>query len=384
MVFPRQNWYRYRPRMRILQKYILRQAMVTLLITLGVFTFVLLLGGLMRKLSDMLVNQQLGLEAVGWFLLLVTPQILSFSLPMAMLATTLLVFGRLSADSEVTAMRASGISIGQIAAPVILLGVLMAGLCFYINGILAPQTAYHFKTLFVRLGMERPMALLEEGAYMKDFPGYVVYVGKKKANVIEDVTIYMLDDKGNVISSLRAQKGIVTPRRETQTLLLDLYDVRGDLRDPSDPTNVRKIRAGTTARRYPVELDLGKILRKAKSTKKPGDFTLPELVDEIHQLKAQGIYPAAVLLETHGRVSAAVACIAFTLIGIPLGMKTSRRETSIGIAISLALAFAYYFVTIFATTLKDKPDLYPEAILWSPNLLFEIIGLWLLWRLSRK
>lgn len=370
--------------MRILQKYILRQAVVTLLITLAVFTFVLLLGGLMRKMSDMLVNQQLGLSAVGWFLLLVTPRILSFSLPMAMLATTLLVFGRMSADSEVTAMRASGISLGQIAAPVILLAVLMGGLCFYINGLLAPQSAYQFKTLFARLGMERPMALIEPGVYMKDFPGYVVYVGRKNENVIEDVTIYILDDKDNVISSLRAQKGVVTPRPQTQTLLLDLYEVRGDLRDPSDPTNVRKIRAGTTARRYPVELDLGKILRKAKASKKPTEYTLPELLGEIRSLKAQGIYPSTVLLEAHSRVCAAVACVAFTLIGIPLGMKTSRRETSIGIAISLALAFAFYFVTIFAKTLEDKPGLFPEAILWSPNLVFQVVGLWLLWRVARK
>jgi lipopolysaccharide export system permease protein len=80
----------------------------------------------------------------------------------------------------------------------------------------------------------------------------------------------------------------------------------------------------------------------------------------------------------------AVACISFALIGIPLGIKTSRRETSIGIALSLALAFGFYFMMILAAALKERPYLYPEAILWAPNLIFQLVGLALLWRLSRS
>jgi lipopolysaccharide export system permease protein len=228
------------------------------------------------------------------------------------------------------------------------------------------------------------MALIEEGVYMREFPGYVLYVGRKKGNVIEDVTLYSLDDKGQTTSSIRARRGIVTARPENRTLLLDLYDVRGDLRDADDPTNVRKIRAGTTAQRYPIELDLGKVLRQARSARKIGDYTLAELLDEDQRLRGQGIYPAAVLLEAHQRVAGAVTCVAFTLVGIPLGLRTGRRETSIGIALSLGLALLYYVLIMVANTLKDRPQLYPEAILWAPNILFQAAGVWLLWRVSRR
>jgi lipopolysaccharide export system permease protein len=371
--------------MKTLQKYIMRQAVVTLLMTLGVFTFVLMLGRMLKELSDLLVNQRVGLDVAGFFVLLLMPNVLSFSLPMAMLATCLLVFGRLSADNEFTAMRASGVGPGQVVAPVIVLGALMAGFCFYINASLAPQCRFQFKTMFVRLGTERPMALLEEGTYIKEFPGLVIYVGKKreKQNLIEDVTVYTLDEKGNVISSLRAQKGYVTARPEQRKLLLDLHNVRGDLRDPKDPTNIRKIRPDTTAQRYPVELDLGRLLRQARAARSLGDLTFAQLREEIRRLRQQGIYPAAALMEAHQRVAMAVACVAFTLVGIPLGIKTSRRETSIGIAISLGLALAYYFVVVVANTLKSKPHLYPDAILWSPNLVLQLLGLWLLWRVGR-
>ena len=140
---------------------------------------------------------------------------------------------------------------------------------------------------------------------------------------------------------------------------------------------------GTTAQRYPLELDLGGVLRKARAAKKLPDFSMAELRAEIASLRDKGVYPAAALIEAHERVSGAVACVSFALVGIPLGLKTSRRETTIGIAISLALAFAYYFVTILAGSLQDRPQLYPELILWAPNLVFQAVGLGLLWRASR-
>jgi LPS export ABC transporter permease LptF len=369
--------------MKILAKYITRQAVITLFFTIGVFTFVLLLARILKQLSDMLVNQKVGLEIVGYFLLLMTPNILGFTLPMAMLATALLIFGRMSADNEITAMRASGMSLGQVVAPVILLGAVASACCLYINADLAPWCRFQFKTLFVRLGSERPMALIEEATYIKEFPGYVIYAGQKKGNIIEDVMIYTLDDSNNVVSSLRAQKGIVSANAQQHQLLLDLYNVRGDLRDAKDPTNVHKIRPDTTAERYPVTLDLSRALRQARQTRQLGDLVFSELLEEIRDLREHGIYPAAALIEAHQRVAGAVACLAFTLIGIPLGIKTSRRETSVGIAISLGLALAYYFVTVLANTLKSRPALYPEVILWSPNLFFELLGLWLLWRVTR-
>ena len=128
--------------MKILPKYITRQMIITLLFTVGVFTFVLLMGRMLKQISNLLINQHVGLEVVALFALLMLPYVLSFALPMAMLATTLLVFGRMSADAEITAMRANGISLGRIAAPVILLSVLLAGLCFYINAVVTPWSCW--------------------------------------------------------------------------------------------------------------------------------------------------------------------------------------------------------------------------------------------------
>ena len=369
--------------MKILAKYITRQAIVTLLLTIAVCTFVLLLARILKQLSDMLVNQKVGLEVVGYFVLLMTPNILSLSLPMAMLATAILIFGRMSADNEITAMRACGMSLGQVVAPVILVAAVASVCCLYINADIAPWCRFEFKTMFVRLGSQRPMALIEEGTYVRDFPGYVIYAAKKRGNTLEDVMIYQLDESNNVSSSMRAQKGIVSAKPDEHKLLLDLYNVRDAWHDSKEPTNVHKIRSDILVERYPIEMDLSRALRQARATRQLGDLVFSELMDEIRELRAHGIYPAAALMEAHQRVAGAVACLAFTLLGVPLGIKTSRRETSIGIALSLGLALIFYFMTILANTLKGRPALFPEAILWSPNLLFEFLGLWLLWRVTR-
>jgi len=369
--------------MKILSKYIIRQVVVTLFFTLGVFTFVLLLARMLKKLSEMLVNRHVSVEAIGMFLVLLLPYVLSFTLPMALLAAVLLTFGRMSADSEITAMRASGIGLGRVAAPVILLAVALMGVSFYINTSLGPQCRFQFRRLFLKVSTHQPEALLEEKTYVKDFPGYVIYVGRKQDKVLEDITLYSLDNTGNVVSSLRAQRGVIVGKPSERKVLLDLYHVRGEIRDSKDPSDPRKIRPGITAEHYPVELDLGAVYNQSITTRQLNDLSLAELFAEIRNLRAQGVYPSAAFMEAHQRVAAAVACVAFVLIGIPLGIKTSRRETSIGIAISLGLAVTYYFMMVLANALRNKPYLYPEVVLWMPNLTFELLGLWLLWRLSR-
>ena len=369
--------------MKILPKYITRQLSITLIFSLGVFTFVLLLVRMLRQLSEMLVNRHVGLDVIGWFILLLLPYILSFTLPMAMLAATLLEFGRLSADTELTAIRASGVGLGRVAAPVVVMALVLSGICFYVNATLAPQCGFQFRTLFLQLTTRNPMALLEEGKPIKDFPGYVVSIAHKQGNMIQDVALFTLNDKGDVISRLHAQTGQVTGKPAEGKLLLDLYKVTGDIRDEKDPNNVHKITPGTTADHYPVELDIRQAVRQARAARDLPDLMFGEVLDEIAKLRAKGIYPAAALMEAHQRVAGAVACVAFTLIGIPLGIKTSRRETSVGIALSLGLALIYYFTMVVANTLRGRPGLFPEAILWTPNFIFEILGIWLLWRVSR-
>jgi lipopolysaccharide export system permease protein len=89
-------------------------------------------------------------------------------------------------------------------------------------------------------------------------------------------------------------------------------------------------------------------------------------------------------VELNKRFSASLSCIAFALIAIPLGITTHRKETSVGFAISLVVAFSYFFFILMADTFRGKAEAFPQMLIWIPNVVFFALGTVLFFRLSRR
>jgi lipopolysaccharide export system permease protein len=108
--------------------------------------------------------------------------------------------------------------------------------------------------------------------------------------------------------------------------------------------------------------------------------SLFDLLEERKRRQAEGIDVTPVTFQIHSKVSFSFACIGFTLVGIPLGLQTHRRETRVGLLVALLLISTYYGFFILAEAWETRPEMHPHLLVWVPNFLFQIVGAVLLYR----
>lgn len=391
--------------MKTLHLYILRQVIATLLMTVVVFTFVLLLGNALKQILDLIIAGQVTVgvftQAVG----LLVPWIWAFALPMGMLTSTLLVFGRFSADQELTAVRASGISLISLVTPVLFLSLVMCGVSTLVNMEIAPRSRVAYKNLLLQLKVDLSSVVLPEGRPIKDFEknGYIFYVGKNRNGQLQDVTVLLLPDKTNVTTTINAPRGQVLIDGTNQQLRIKLFDAQSVMLNGG---NVQSMLLG----QGDVEIGPIDLQPKAKQTEKPSisNMTFEQLRAELRDVeqhfnlapdaslsreklrelkaqiqKARDDFTTPIRVQLHRQLASSFACFGFTLLGIPLGIRVHRRETNVGFFIALILVMVYYGLLLVGAGLDTRPEFAPQIIVWVPNFLFQAIGAVLLWRANR-
>jgi lipopolysaccharide export system permease protein len=404
--------------MKTLHLYILRQAISTLVMTVCVFAFILLLGNILREILALLVNGQASLLVVFKAIVLLLPWIMAWVLPFALLTAMLLLFGRLSADNELTAIKASGISLLALVTPLLVFSLLMSGVCAWFNLKVTPESRVTYKRLLLEAGLQSPDALITEDRFIVEIPGVILYVRKKSGDWLEDVRIYNLDEKtGEITTRTTAAKARVKWDQQSNKALFELVNGKTEAREFRDVpvhapaamlpatnligTNILQnilsnAMPGPIIGKMPVaewhfgsfvsnvfELDLKKA-RSSERTPKISDMTFVELRRELSKRQKQGVEISPVIVQMHQQVAFSFASFAFTLLAIPLGIRAHRRETSAGMAMALILVAVYYSFLLLGEALKLRTNLHPHLIVWIPNLLFQTLGVLLLWRANRK
>jgi lipopolysaccharide export system permease protein len=373
-----------------------RQIVAALLITVMVFTFVLLLGNALKEILPLLVNRQVTFGVVAQAAALLIPFAWVFALPMGMLTATLLVFGRFSADQELTAVRASGVSLLSLITPILLFSLALCALSALVNMEIGPRCRVAYTNILFNLRLDFSNAILPEGRYIKDIPGYVFHVGRNRGGELQDVMIWDLAND----SYVRAARGRLEVDPTTKTVTLYLYD------------GARlEMRGGTSFLTAFKETSFVKtnLLERPTFQPKISDMTSGQLWDELHeaedllakqvsgrnlskeQMRARkqelesviGDPTTPIRFQIHQQVAFSFACFGFTLVGIPLGIRMHRRETNIGIAVALALVAGYYSFILLAQSLDTRPEWSPHLIVWLPNFIFQAVGAVLLWRANR-
>ena len=362
------------PTMTTLQRHLLREMVVTLAMTVAVFIFVLLLGNVLREILLLLVQRQLQwgrvLEAIG----LLVPYVAPYALPMGLLTAALLVFGRFAADQELTAARASGLSLASLVAPLLLLALGLSGLTALLNAEWAPRSRMAYKALLARIGLEMGQTLLPERQYVHDFKGLVLYIGRIRQARLEEVLVWRLDDQGRAEYKLRAEQGRLETLPESGKIRLELTDVVAARRSPEGWLPAGYARTLL----YELEPPVARPARAAKIS----EMTWQQLLQERRSRQSQGIEATPVLVQLHFRSAFGFACFAFCLVGIPLGARLHRRETNVGVAVALGLVALYFGLVLLANAWDTRPEWHPHLLVWIPNFLFQGVGAFLLWRMD--
>lgn len=387
--------------MKTLHLYLTRQVLTTLLMTVAVFTFVLLLATVMKEILGLLLNRQASLISVGKAIGLLIPFLMVFALPMGMLTATLLVFGRFSADNELTAVRASGVSLVSLVAPVFLLGVAMSALTALINMQWAPQCRVGYKELLVSIRNTRPTTFIPERTYITDFKDSIVYVRKIRGSNLEDVLIYHLGSSNQVVDYIRAERGhlrVDPANNEAFVTLFDGYRVvindgkpstfsapESQFSYPLQPVSTQNRADITELTFWQLWEEMRELEERMSEPLNRGKPGASDTRHRIKQLNTPGRIDltSPLRVQAHRQVAFSFSCFAFTMIGIPLGIRSHRRETTWGIAVALVLVILYYSFFVIGQALETKHELAPHLILWLPNFIFQAIGAVLLWRANR-
>jgi lipopolysaccharide export system permease protein len=368
--------------MKIVDRYISRQLIVNLLFAIVVLSFVLVIGNIFRKLLPLLVNHDLPVEYLVGFVAYVLPFSLIFTIPWGLLTAVLLVFGRLSADNELTALRSNGVSIGRICIPLVVIALLCTAASVWLNVQVAPAAQEEMRSTVFNLATRNPMALFGSDQVIDQFPGHKIYVGKKNGNQLENIIVFQLNDNSMPMKMTYARTGSLEADLPGKRILMHLYGARYQQRDEYEPFALDRIRDGISVEEGTLPISLEDLYEKEKRRASRSMLSLEQLLE---QLKADDPkMRSSSRTEINKRFSFPMACLVFALVGVPLGITAHRRETSFGFAASLVIGVFYFLFIIVADTLRANPKLHPELLVWLPNVLFLALGIWMFRRLGRQ
>jgi lipopolysaccharide export system permease protein len=311
-----------------------------------------------------------------------------------MLTAVLLALGRFSSDSEITAMRAAGLSLPRIALPALFLAAGLVAVGLKVNFQFMPWARVTYHQDFAASIRTNPLSFIIPKTFIRDFPGNVIYVGSKEGPVVRDIWVWQLDAQSRAIRFIRAESGRVDFDEATNSFIVPLHHATIEDYDRRAPDNFTEaLHVNTVGQVDPIHLSLTRYSGAGMVHQKLDWMTYGELEAEKARIEAQPVPIGGegqrqrdimkVALTIQEKINLSLAIFSFALVGVPLGIKVSRRETSANLGVAVTMALSYYFLTVMVGWLDRHPEYRPDLLLWVPNFIFLGVGIWLLRRLDR-
>lgn len=354
---------------RIIFRYIFKETAVPFFLGMAIFTFVLLMGRLL-KLAELVFAKGVPVFDVCKLIFFMLPSFLVITIPMAFLLAVLLAFGRLSADSEVIALKAGGVGTAAMMPPVLTFAALAYLATTFVSVYALPWGNTSFKEFLYEVIETRAAMSINEKVFNDDFPGLVIYVDNYDPRTHEITGILIHDERNpEEPSTIFASSGKLVTIPEERTVRLHLEN--GSIHRSQGGSIYRLIEFAS----YDLLVTLQ---QQKKDYRNELDMSLSELMSHLHNPREDAKFHRDVLIELNKRFALPFACFVFAVIGVPLGIQNQRSGKAGGFSAALLLLMLYYILMSAGRTLGEKGIVHPAVGAWLPNGLFIALGLYLL------
>jgi LPS export ABC transporter permease LptG len=381
------------PALPVLDRYLLTELVSPFCFGGALFTFFLLIDRI-YQLTELVITKGVPFHLVVQLLMFMMPSFLAHTLPMALLVAVLLAGGRLAGDLEIIAFKAAGVSVLRLFRPIVLAALLTMSATALLTLVINPIANEEFQRQLFRILQTRAVTGLKERIFNATFGDVIIYVEDVSTSQVGLRGLLVSDERDPKISRIiTAREGRLMTDETNRRITLRLINGAVNEADvlPASPPRLPGVEQNPTggaaaASRYrytnfaiyDMSLSVDSPLRVSSVTKPERDLGLWALIARIEELARDPYGRAPYQVELHKRFAFPVAALVFTLVAFPLAVRSHRGGRSIALAGSLVILLSYYLLMTSLEGFALRESMAPWVAIWTPNIVFSIIGLTLL------
>ena len=429
--------------MKILYRYIFREHVGPFFFGLSVIMFVLVMDFILEVLN-LIVGKGLNAFIILQVFVLNLAWMLALAVPMAVLVSTLIAYGRLSQDNEITAFKASGVSLYRLILPPLVASIFISVGMMFFNDRALPELNHKARLLMTDIHQKRPTWNLKENVFINEIPGYSILIKKidPHSSDVRGVTIYDMKNR-RFPRTIIAEKGKVEFTPDGNTLVFQLFNGEIHETDEDAPQRYRKVsfdkqiiyvqdvgskfirsdsdyrtdrektstqmlsdikkleavviaseeeitRTANSAWNKVKEARVSKDLRPVEKNKaldsliRDNRNISDQILSEAQNIRNQRRYENSLWVEIHKKYALAAACVVFILVGAPLGIMARKGGVAVGLGLSLGFFVLYWAFLIGGEELADRQLISAFWAMWSANFLIGGAGIYILIKSAKE
>jgi lipopolysaccharide export system permease protein len=349
--------------LKTVYRYVLMETLPSFALSVAILTL-LFMTNKVFVLLDLVINKQAPLGDTLLLYLSLVPFVFSTTVPMSLMMATLLTFGRMSSDMEVTAFKSAGVHLFRLILPLLVFGTFLTCLLIFFNDKLLPAANFTFKKIHFKILQNRADMAIKEKVFVDLFEGYQFYIDQLAPNgTFANVHMFNRVSPHAPVQTTLAQHGLLVPNPKTQQMSFQLDDGLMTWVNTTGQTYNRLY-----FDRYIIRLNLENQLAQMSDVKKEyEDLDLGELRRAI-DATPDPVLKKRMQMEYQKRLSLPFACLALTWFCAPLGLWV-RSKGFIGFVLGLVMIFVYYLMFTLGDILAQKDFIGLMTGIWGGNIL---------------